>query len=69
MSRPVNSERLDTIRDAIQENPDQRPAWIARLLNLDNKTVTRALPQLEARGDMLVEDRGKLSWFGKRKEK
>lgn len=69
MSRPTDSDRLDAIRDTIQENPNRRPSWIARKLKLDNKTITRALPQLEARGDMLAEDKGRLSWFGKRRSK
>jgi len=40
---------------------------VARHLGVDNKTVMRALVQLEDRGDLLVEDDGgRLSWAGRR---
>lgn len=67
MARQSNEVRLDEIRDAIRQNPGRRAGHIARLLGLDNKTVQRALTQLEDRGDLLLEDdRGRLSWFGRR---
>ncbi|MCI0394300.1 MAG: hypothetical protein L0332_08045 [Chloroflexi bacterium] len=67
MGRKSDEERLDEIRDAIVENPGHRPGWFARLLGYDNKTMTRALPQLEERGDLLAEDDdGRLSWQGRR---
>jgi hypothetical protein len=68
MSRKGEHERLDQLRDAIQDNPGHRAGWFARLLGFDNKTVTRALPQLEDRGELLAEDDdGRLSWFGRDK--
>ena len=68
MARRGDVERLDQIRDAIIDNPGRRPGWVARRLGFDNKTVMRALTQLEDRGEMLIEDeRGRLSWFGRRR--
>ena len=67
MARQTNDDRLDAIREMIIRHPDCRPGRIARLLGLDNKTVQRALSQLEERGDLIAEDRsGRLVWFGRR---
>ena len=68
MARKGDQERLDEIGEAIRQNPGRRAGWIARRLGYDNKTVMRALPQLEERGDLLQEDDGgRLSWFGRRR--
>jgi predicted ArsR family transcriptional regulator len=68
MARNRDDVRLDEIRDLVQQHPEQKAEWIAQQLGCDNKTVQRALSQLEDRGDLLVEDdRGRLSWFGWRK--
>ena len=68
MARRGDTERLDKIRDAIIDNPGQRPGWVARRLGFDNKTIMRALTQLEDRGEMLIEDeRGRLSGVGRRR--
>ena len=68
MARKSNQENLDELCAAIRENPDQKPGWFARLLGNDNKSVMRALPQLEERGDLLMEDDiGRLRWYGRRK--
>ena len=65
MARKADTGRLDRIRDAIIEYPEQKAGRYARLLGYDNKTVVRALPQLEARGDLLVvDDRVRLTWVG-----
>jgi predicted ArsR family transcriptional regulator len=67
MARHADEERLDEIRDAIIRHPGRRPGRIARMLGLDNKAIQRALPQLEARGDLLAEDsEGRLVWLGRR---
>ncbi len=67
MARKGDQQRLNMIRDAIIRNPGKRPAQLARALGVDNKTVMRALAQLEDRGDLLAEDeRGRLSWFGRK---
>ena len=68
MARPANDKQLDEIRQVIQDYPAHRAGWFARWLGRDNKSVTRALPQLEARGDLLQEDdEGRISWFGRRR--
>ncbi len=68
MGRKQNDRRLDEIRNMIQQQPDRQAAWLARQLGCDNKTVMRALAQLEERGDLLQEDdKGRLCWFGRRK--
>lgn len=68
MARKGDAQRLDDIRDTIINNPGRRPGWLARMLGFDNKTMMRALAQLEDRGDLLVEDdRGRLSWFGRKR--
>ncbi len=67
MARKSNKENLDDLRDAIMECPEQKAGWLARLLGRDNKSVLRDLPQLEARGDLLMEDDdGRLQWYGRR---
>ena len=68
MARKKNQVRLDNISKAIQKSPDQFAGWYGSQLGIDNKTIMRALPQLEERGDLLAEDAsGRLRWFGKRK--
>lgn len=68
MARKRNDPKLDELLEAIQTNPEQKPSWFATLLNRDNKSIMRDLPQLEDRGDMLMEDgNGQISWFGRRK--
>jgi DNA-binding MarR family transcriptional regulator len=68
MARKSDEGRLDEIRHTIQQHPGKRPGRIARLLGLDNRTMMRALPQLEARGDLLSEDEnGRLYWFRQRR--
>lgn len=68
MGRNRNDRRLDEICALIQQYPDQKAGWIARQLGYDNKTVIRALSQLEDRGDLLQEDGGGgLRWFGRRR--
>ena len=70
MARRGDAERLDQIRDTIIKNPGRRPGWLARRLGFDNKTVMRALTQLEDRGELLVEDdRDRLKWFGRQLER
>ncbi len=67
MARKSDEQRLDAIEQAIRNNPGQKPGRLARLLGFDNKTVMRALPQLEDRGVLLVEDEsGGLSFMGRR---
>lgn len=68
MGRKRDDLRLDEIVVTIQGNPAHKAGSIGTMLGLDDKTVQRALIQLEDRGDLLAEDdHGHLSWFGKRK--
>ena len=68
MGRKHDDQRLDEILAAIQTNPDTKAGSIGTMLGLDDKTVQRALVQLEDRGDLLQQDdNDKVSWFGKRK--
>ena len=67
MARKPDNQRLDVIAQTIRDNPNRKPGWIARLLGLDNKTIMRALTQLEDQGMLLAEDdRGRVSIFGRR---
>lgn len=69
MSRQTDNERLQKIVEAVEAHPAQKAGWLARLLGTDNKTITRALPQLEERGYLLAEDDdGRLTWFGRRRK-
>ena len=64
MARKPNKHNLDELRDAIQMHPEHKPGWFARLLGRDNKSIMRDLPNLEARGDLLIEDdNGRISWY------
>jgi hypothetical protein len=68
MARKTDQTKLDRLKAAIRENPGHRAGHYARRLGRDNKSVMRALPQLEERGDLLAEDdNGRLSWFGRRR--
>lgn len=68
MARKINHEQLDQLKNAIQADPGHRSGYYARRLGRDNKAITRALPQLEERGDLLAEDdNGRLTWFSRRR--
>ncbi len=68
MGRKGSDNRLDEITAYIQDHGDQKAGTIASALGMDNKSMMRALSQLEDRGDMLSEDdAGRLSWFGWRR--
>ncbi|RIK38089.1 MAG: hypothetical protein DCC55_22250 [Chloroflexi bacterium] len=68
MGRKQDDQRLDEILAAILTQPEQKAGSIATQLGLDDKTIQRALVQLEDRGDLLLQDdKGRLSWFGQRK--
>ncbi|KAA3660302.1 MAG: hypothetical protein DWQ04_19780 [Chloroflexi bacterium] len=68
MARKTDHQQLDNLREVIMENPDQKAGWFAQKLGRDNKSVIRSLPQLENRGDLLMEDdNGRIRWFGRRK--
>ncbi len=56
MARKINDEKLESIYNAIQENPGKKAGFIARLLGLNRSEVTRALPALEEKELYLAED-------------
>lgn len=65
MGRKSNEQRLDEIREYVQDHPWEKPGTVASQLGIDNKTMMRALTQLEDRGELLQEDdKGAISWFG-----
>ena len=67
MGRKRDDQRLDEILAAIQANPDTKAGSIGTMLGLDDKTVQRALVQLEERGDLLQQDdNDNVRWFSKR---
>ncbi len=68
MGRKQDAQRLEMIAQTIEQYPGRKPGWVARLLGLDNKTMSRALVQLEDSGYLLAEDdRGRVSWIGRRR--
>jgi Mn-dependent DtxR family transcriptional regulator len=68
MARKPDDQRLETIAQTIRDNPNRKPGWIARMLGLDNKSMMRALTQLEDQGVLLAEDdRGRVSVVGRRR--
>lgn len=68
MGRKRDDQRLDEILAVIQSQPEQKAGAIGTQLGLDDKTIQRALVQLEDRGDLLQQDdNDNVSWFGRRK--
>jgi Mn-dependent DtxR family transcriptional regulator len=68
MARKPQDERLESIYNKVQENPGERPGFIARLLGLNRSEVTRMLPAMEDRGLYVSEDdKGGLWPFSKNK--
>ncbi len=56
MSRKADDEKLKEIYNTVMEHPGKRSGCIARLLGLNRSEVTRALPTLQERGLLLIED-------------
>lgn len=68
MARKPQDERLQSIYSKVEQNPGEKPGFIARLLGLERSEVTRALPALESKGLLVSEDeKGGLWPFGKKK--
>ncbi len=68
MGRKRNDNRLDEIVAYVQDHGNEKPGTIASALGIDNKTIMRALTQLEDRGELFQEDDGgRISWFGRRR--
>lgn len=68
MARKPQDERLENIYNKVEQNPGEKPGFIARLLGLERSEVTRSLPALNDKGLLLYEDdKGGLWPFGKKK--
>jgi hypothetical protein len=68
MARKAEDERLESIYQAVQDYPGEKPGFIARLLALNRSEVTRALPAMDETGRLMWEDeRGGLWPFKKGK--
>ncbi len=61
MPRRADSQRIQQLQKAIQENPGHKPGFFARLLNWQREKVSRGLVTLNDEGVRLYEDdRGRL---------
>ena len=56
MARKPQDERIESIYNKVEENPGEKPGFIARLLGLNRSEVTRMLPALEDKGMYVSED-------------
>lgn len=56
MGRKTKPERLETLYEAVETYPGNRPGFLARILGMERSTVTRTLPALEEEGYLLTED-------------
>lgn len=56
MARPPKYPRLAGIYRTIEAYPGRRPGFIAKLLGVHRSAVTRALPAMEEKGLLLIED-------------
>ena len=56
MPRKVNSARLESLKDAIEQHPGKRPGFIARLVGWRREEVNRALARFDKQGILLYED-------------
>ncbi len=68
MARKPQEERLENIYNKVQENPGEKPGFIARLLGLNRSEVTRMLPALEEKGLYVSEDDNGGLWPFSRKK-
>ncbi len=68
MARKAQNGRLESIYDSIEENPGERPGFLAKLLNLPRSSVTRSLPTMEEEGYLLSEDNNGGLWPFRRKK-
>ena len=56
MARKPDTDKLEQIYRAIQQNPGHTAGYIARLVGLHRSDVTRALPNLDENGMFTSED-------------
>lgn len=68
MARKQQPERLEEMYEVWENNPGEKPCFVARLLNLPRSAVTRALPAMEDKGYLLSEDEKGRVWPFRRKK-
>ena len=56
MARPANHDRAAKIYRKIEEHPGKKAGFLARLLGINRSEVTRALPSLQDKGLLVIED-------------
>lgn len=56
MARRHTKTQLGEIYKMVEENPGQRPGFIARILGLPRSQVIRSLPAMQEDGYLLSED-------------
>jgi Mn-dependent DtxR family transcriptional regulator len=68
--RQSDRRRLEKIWQAVERQPGVKASDVAQELKLARSSVTRALPEMEARGLLLSEDdRGGLWPWGRQSQK
>lgn len=68
MARKPKKTRLENIYSSIEENPGNKPGFLARKLNIPRSSVTRSLPNMEDDGYLLSEDEQGGLWPFRRKK-
>jgi len=58
MSRKADRNGLQNLKQAIEQNPGERPGFFARLLGWSCEEVSRGLTSLNDEGILLYEDDG-----------
>jgi hypothetical protein len=69
MGRTQNVERLEAIYATIEQNPGQRPGFLARLLGWNRSEISRRLPAMDEKGYLVSEDEDGGLWPFCRKNK
>ena len=66
MARKHEQKQLEKIYKAVEENPGQRPGFIAEILGIPRSQITRSLPALQENGHLLSEDEKGGLWIFRR---
>lgn len=66
MARRHEENQLERIYKTIEDNPGQRPGFIARVLGVPRSKVTRSLPAMQESGRLLSEDEKGGLWIFRR---
>ena len=56
MARKANNTHLDTLKQAIYNNPGKKASWFAKLLGWKHEDVNRRLTTLNDQNHLLYED-------------